>query len=63
MLGTYVNLELVNPLTKRTLLVIEQIQDVFNTSTNKVSSPSVNVMQDVQELSEEVLDFKTRRLA
>ena len=49
MLGTYVNIELVNPFTKRTLLVIGQIQDVFNTSRDKVSS-------------EEVLDFKVRQL-
>ena len=49
---TYVNhvrnichLELANSLTKRTLLVIWQIQDVFNTLRNKSSSPSVKAMQ------------------
>ena len=32
-------------MTKRTLLVIGQIKDVFNASRNKVSSLSVKVMQ------------------
>ena len=45
MLGTFVNLELANPLTKRTLLVIGYIYDVFNTLWNKVSSSSVKAMQ------------------
>ena len=45
MLGTYVNLELANPLTKHTLLIIGQIQDAFNTLRNKVSSSSVKAMQ------------------
>ena len=39
------HLELANLLTKCTLLVIGQIQDVFNTSRNKSSSPSVKPMQ------------------
>ena len=39
------HLELTNPLTKRTLLVIGQIQDVFNTLRNKSSSPSIETMQ------------------
>ena len=60
MLGTYVNVELANPLRKRTLLVIEYIQDVFNTLRNKVSSLSIKAMQ---VSSEEVLDFKARKLA
>ena len=60
MLGTYVNVELANPLRKRTLLVIEQIQDVFNTLRNKVSSSSIKAMQ---VSSEEVLDFKAQKLA
>ena len=38
------HLELASPLTKRTLLVIGQIQDVFNTSRNKSSSPNVKAM-------------------
>ena len=45
MLGTYVNIELANPLTKHNLLVIGKIQDVFDTSRNKVSKSSVKVMQ------------------
>ena len=45
LLGTYVNIELANPLTKSSLFVIRQIQDVFNASTNKVSSSSVKAMQ------------------
>ena len=53
MLGTYVNVELANPLTKCTLLVIWQIQDVFNTSRTTFH---------VQELSEEVLYVKAWQL-
>ena len=49
MLGTYVNLELVNPLTKCTLLVIWQIQNVFNASRNKVSSISVKAMPSLSK--------------
>ena len=45
MLGTYVNIELANTQTKRTLLVFGLIQDVFNTLKNNVSSSSVKVMQ------------------
>ena len=45
MLGIYVNIELANLLTKRTLLVIGYIYDVFNTSRNKVSSSSVKAIQ------------------
>ena len=63
MLGTYVNIELANLLTKRTLLVIWQIYDVFNASKNKVSSSSVKTMQVCQKKkTKEVLDFKTRQL-
>ena len=46
--GTFMNichLELANPLTKCILLVIGQIQDVFNTSRNKSSSPSIEAMK------------------
>ena len=39
------HLELANPLTKHTLLVIWQIQNVFNTLRNKSSSLSVKAMQ------------------
>ena len=45
MLGTYVKLELANPLTKYILLVIGQIYDVFNASRNKVSRSSVKTIQ------------------
>ena len=58
MLGTYVNVELANPLTKRTLLVIWQIQDVFNTSRTKFQVQVLKTCKSVQELSEEVLYFK-----
>ena len=37
------------PLTKRTLFVIGQFQDIFNTSRNKVSRSSVEVIKSVQE--------------
>ena len=63
MLGTYVNLELANPLTKHTLLIIRQIQDVFNALRNKVSSSSVKAVQVYPRNNEEVLDFKARQLA
>ena len=36
---------------------------MFNASINKVSSSSVKAMQSIQESSNEVLDFKSRRLA
>ena len=45
MLRTYVKLELANTLTKHILLVIGQIQDVFNASRNKVSRLTVKAMQ------------------
>ena len=65
-LGTYQNIchvELANPLTKRILLVIGQLQDVFNTSSNKSSSLVLNPCKSVQETSEEVLFIKARQLA
>ena len=61
MLGTYVNVELANPLTKRTLLVIWQIQDVFNTSRTRVQAQVLKQCKYVQESSEQVLCFKTRQ--
>ena len=64
---TYVNhvrnichLELANLLTKRILLIIREIYDVFNTSRNKSSSPSVKAMQICLKKSEEVLDLKSQ---
>ena len=56
MLGTYVNIYVMaNLLTKRTLLVIGQIQDMFNTSKNKSSSIVLKLYKSVQETSKEVL--------
>ena len=49
MFETYVNLELANPLTKHTLLVFGQIQDVLNTSRNLVSRSSIEAFKSVQE--------------
>ena len=58
------HIELANSLTKCTLLIIEQIQDVFNTSKNKSSSPSFEAMQICpRKSSEEVLFIKTRQIA
>ena len=62
MLGTYVNLELANPLTKCTLLVIGQIQDVFNTSKNKSSSLVLKPCKFVQEISEGGLLIKVGQI-
>ena len=42
-------IELANPLTKHTLLVIWQIQDVFNTSKNKSSSLVLKSCKSIQE--------------
>ena len=54
---------LANPLTKRTLLAIGQIQDVFSTSRNKNSSLVLKPCKSIQETSEEVLFIKTRQIA
>ena len=54
--------ELANPLTKHTLLVIGQIQDVFNTSRNKSSNLVLNPYKSVQEKSKEMLFIKTRQI-
>ena len=53
--------KLANPLTKRTLLVIGQIQDMFSTSRNKCSSLVLKSCKSVQETSEEVLFIKSRQ--
>ena len=57
------HVELANPLTKCTLLVIGQIQDVFNTLRNKSSCLVLKPCKSVQETSEEVLFIKTRQIA
>ena len=53
---------LANPLTKRTLLVIGQIYDGFNTSRNKNLSSVLKLCKSVQETSEEVLFIKARQI-
>ena len=55
--------KLANPLTKRTLLVIGQIQDEFITSRNKSSSLVLKPCKSVQETSEEVLFIKARQIS
>ena len=62
--GTFQNIchvELANPLTKRTLLVIWQIQDMFNTSRNKSSSLVLKPCKSVQKTNEEVFSLKLDR--
>ena len=54
--------KLANPLTKCTLLVIEQIQDEFSTSRNKSSSLVLKPCKTVQETSEKVLFIKARQI-
>ena len=54
--------KLANPLTKRTLLVIGQIYDGFNTSRNKNLSSVLKLCKSVQETSEEVLFIKARQI-
>ena len=55
--------KLVNSLTKRILLVIGQIQDVFNTSINKNSNLGLKPCKSVQESSEEVLFIRSQQIA
>ena len=55
--------KLANPLTKRTLLVIGQIQDGFNTSRNQCSSLVLKPCKSDQETSEEVLFIKARQIS
>ena len=62
MLGTYVKIKLANLLTKHTLLVIGQIQDVFNTSKNKSSSLVLKPCKSIQETSEEGLFIKAGQI-
>ena len=56
------HLELSNPLTKCTLLVIGLIYDVFNTSKNKISSLVFKPCKSVQETSEEELFIKVGQI-
>ena len=62
MLRTYVNVELANPLTKHTLLVIEQIQDVLILQGARFQIQVLKPNKSIQESSGEVLDFKARKL-
>ena len=55
--------KLANPLTKRTLLVIWQIQDRFSTSRNKSSNLVLKPSKSIHETSEEVLFIKARQIA
>ena len=60
-LGTYVKIELINPLTKCTLLVIGQFQDVFNTSKNN-SNLVLKPCKFIQETSEEELFIRVGQI-
>ena len=62
MLGTYVNVELANPLTKRTLLVIWYRMCLILQGT-KFPVQVLKPCKSIQKSSEEVLDFKTRQLS
>ena len=53
--------KLANPLTKRTLFVIGQIQDGFSTLRNKCSSLVLKPCKSDQETSKEVLFIKARQ--
>ena len=55
--------KLANPLTKHTLLVIEQIQHGFSTSKNKSSTLVLKPCKFVQKISEEVLIIKSRQIS
>ena len=55
--------KLTYPLTKRTVFIIGQIQDVFNTSRNQNSSLALKPCKFVQETSEEVLFITARQIA
>ena len=54
---------LANPLIKRTLLVIWQIQNRFSTSRNKSTSLVLKPCKSIQETSEEVLFIKAQQIA
>ena len=56
-------LKLANLLTKRTLLVIWQIQDGLSTSRNKSLGLVLKPCKSIQETSEEVLFIKAQQIA
>ena len=62
MLGTYVNIELANPLTKRIILVIGRSRMCWMLQGTRFQVQVLKPSKSVQESSEEVLDFKTRQL-
>ena len=57
------HIELVNPLSKCTLLVIGYIQDGLSLQETCCSSQELKPCKSVQETSEEVLYFKARQIA
>ena len=60
MLGTYVNIELVNRLTKRTLLVFGRSRICSMLQGTRFQVQMLKPCKSVQETSEEVLDFKAQ---
>ena len=63
MLGAYVNIELANPLTKRTLLVMGRSKICLILQGTRFQVQVLNPCKSVQESNEEVLDFKSQQLA
>ena len=62
MLGTYVNIELANHLTKHTLLVIDRSRMCLIFQRTRFQVQVLKPCKSVQETSEEVPDFKARQL-
>ena len=62
MLGTYVNIELANPLTKRTLLVIGWSKMCLILQGTRFQVQMSKSCKSVQESSDEVLDFKAGQI-
>ena len=58
MLGTYVNIELTNPLTKHTLLVIGRSRMCLMLQETRFQVQVLKPCKSVQESCNEVLDFK-----
>ena len=59
MLGTYINIELANLLTKRTLFVIGRSRMCLMFQGTRFQVQVLKPCKSVQESSEEVLDFKS----
>ena len=62
MLRTYVNIELANPLTKRTLLIFGRSRMCLILQGTRFQVQVLKPCKFVQETNEEVLDFKTRQI-